>query len=210
MRIAKRNSNPMTSYCVVAVGTLGAACAWLLTPKHGPWVCHAVFGSISLAVAIHFGSIDRTFGWTKWTGILGVTFGLILALVSWLSVPIAIRFIPSIGPDLNQLYATLRRSPGPIKAMPILAVTVMAEELVWRGELFARLQERFTPVATVAIATISYALPIVLSKSPLLIAIALGFGFLFTVQRLVFRSWLGPLVSHLVWALLVFAVYPLG
>lgn len=209
MRFSKRNSNRTQSLCVVIVGTLVVACAWLLTPKYGPWVCHAIFGSISLAVAIRFGSIDLTFGWTKWTLILGATFGLILALVSWLSVPIAIRLIPYFGPDLNQLYATLRKPPGPIRAMPVLALTVMAEELVWRGELVARLQERFAPTATVAIATISYSLPIVMSKSPLLIAIALCFGSLFTVQRLIFRSWLGPFVSHLVWTLLVFAVHPL-
>ena len=94
--------------------------------------------------------------------------------------------------------------------MPILVISVIAEELVWRGELVVWLQKRLTMLGTVAFSTISYAVPITLSKSPLLVTIGLCLGLLFTLQRLVSRTWLAPLVAHLVWALLVMVAWPLA
>jgi membrane protease YdiL (CAAX protease family) len=129
--------------------------------------------------------------------------------MSWACVPIAVQIMPVIGNDLRQLYATLNRPPGPIRSLPILVLTVIAEELVWRRELVTWLYKRLPVFGTVAIATLSYAIPIAASKSPLLIAVAICFGVLFTVQRLIFRTWLAPLLAHLVWAILVLVVHPL-
>jgi membrane protease YdiL (CAAX protease family) len=161
-------------------------------------------------VIFYYGTIDLTSGWTMRAGISGATLGLILAIVSWLGAPFAARLVPSFGTELEQLYGTLHRAPGPLKALPILVATVTAEELVWRGELIAWLQQRVTTVQTIAIATLSYATPVTMSRSPLLIVVAVCLGLALALQRIMLRSWQGPLIAHLVWALLVFVVKPLG
>ncbi len=210
MKFTRQGSKHSSAPTVVIIGTIAVALAWLLTPKYSPWLCHAALGSVSLAAAFYFGSIDHTANWTKGAGLSGVVLGLILAIMSWIGAPIAARLVPSFGTELRQLYGILHRPPGPINAMPILVLTVIAEELVWRGELVAWLQKRLTVVGTLAISTISYAVPIALSNSPLLVSFAICLGMLFTLQRIILRTWLAPLVAHLVWALLVLVAHPLG
>jgi hypothetical protein len=158
----------------------------------------------------YFGSTDRTLGWNKKAAISGVIIGGFLAIMSWVCAPFAARSMPEIGRDMRQLYGALNRPPGPVMSLPILVLTIVAEELVWRRELVTWLYKRFRTFGTIAIATLSYAIPIAASKSPLLISVALCFGVLFTLQRLIFRSWLAPLVSHLVWAILVLVAWPLA
>ena len=194
---------------VVTVGSVAVALAWMLTPRYGPWSCQAVASSICLVVAFYFGSADFTLGWTKGAVLSGALLGGFLAIASWVCAPAAAKIMPEVGNNMRQLYATLNRPPGPVRSLPILVLTVVAEELVWRRVLVTWLHKRLPLFGTVAIATLSYSIPIAASKSPLLVAIAICFGMLFTLQRLIFRTWIAPLVAHLVWAILVLIVHPL-
>lgn len=206
----RKHSRHACTPLVVLIGTLAVSTAWLLTPRYGPWACHAALSPICLAAAYYFGSIDYRSGWTARAGISSVVVGLFLAILSWVGAPTVERLMPCLATELRQLYGTLNHAPGPLKALPILVLTVVAEELVWRGELVAWLQKRTSSIPTIALATLSYALPVATSRSALLICVAFCLGALLTVQRIVLRTWLGPLVTHLVWALLVFVAKPLG
>ena len=209
MKTQRTGTRRVSEVLVVTVGSVAVAIAWALTPKYGPWACQAVAGSICLVVAFFFGSTDRPLRWTKGAVLSGAVLGGFLAIVSWTCAPIAARIMPDVGNNMRQLYATLNRPPGPITSLPILVLTVIAEELVWRDELVKWLHKRFRAFGTVAISTLIYTIPIAASKSPLLIGVAVSFGMLFTLQRLIFRSWLGPLIAHLVWAILVLVAFPL-
>jgi membrane protease YdiL (CAAX protease family) len=209
MRTRRLDANHPSEMRVVIVGSLAIALAWIFTPRYGPWACQAIAASICLLGAFFFGSTDRKAGWTKRVAISGIVLGGFLAVMSWACAPIAARILPVINNDMRQLYAALNRAPGPVKSLPILVLTVIAEELVWRRELVTWLLRRFRTFGTVVITTVSYAIPIAASKSPLLIAVAVCFGILFTLQRLIFRSWLAPLIAHLVWAILVLVAFPL-
>ena len=209
--MAKRtDQSHVSEVLVVTVGSAAVALAWILTPRYGPWSCQAVASSICLVIAFYFGSTDLTRGWTKGAVLSGALLGGFLAMASWVCAPVAVQIMPDVGNNMRQLYATLNRPPGPARSLPILVLTVVAEELVWRGELVTWLHKRLPLFGTVAIATLSYSIPIAASKSPLLIAIALCFGMLFTLQRLIFRTWIAPLIAHLVWAIGVFVVHPLA
>ncbi len=210
MRSHREPSENWSAPFVVLFGSFTVALAWLLTPRYGPWICHAAFGLAAAAVASRYGSNLRAARWTLRVGISGCILGLGLAVISWLVAPVIIGLIPTFDSDLKHLYATLNRPPGPYKALPILLVTAAVEELIWRGEWVAWLQKRLPVAATVAIATVSYALPIAASQSLLLFGFAAGLGLILTLQRIVVGTWLAPMLAHLIWALLVLVVRPLA
>ena len=194
---------------VVLFGSFAVALAWLMTPRYGPWICHAAFGLAAAAVAWRYGSNLRAVRWSLNAVISGCILGLGLAIISWVVAPIIIRLIPAFNSDLTHLYSTLNRAPGPYKALPILLLAAAVEELVWRGEWVDWLQKRLPVAAAAAIATVSYALPIAASHSLLLFGFAAGLGLILTLQRIVVGTWLAPMLAHLIWALLVLVVRPL-
>lgn len=201
---------PWTAPLVVLFGSFAVALAWLLTPRYGPWLCHAIFAAATAAIAYRFGSSLRGTRWTLGAGIWGTLLGLALAVASWVGAPLMLRLLPTLNADLKHLYATLNRAPGPFKALPILLATAAVEELIWRGEWVDWLRRRLPASATVAIATVSYALPIAASQSLLLFGFAVGLGLILTLQRMIVGTWLAPMVAHLIWALLVLVMHPIG
>ena len=204
---ARPTSNPLI---VLLVGSFAMGAAWRLTPEYGPWWCHGIAEPLSLFVALKWGAnrgfVRRIAGW----GVGAIAFGVLLSLMSRYLTPLAVNFIPDLGQELSQLYLTLDRPPGPAKAMPILALTVLNEELIWRGTLVDWCQRRLSPLQTVMAATVAYVLPVTMSGSPLLVAVAIVLGSLLTVQRLICRTWAAPFITHLTWAILVYVIRPLG
>ena len=210
MTRSKSVSENSFALLIVGIGSVAIASAWLLTPRYGPWLCHCVFGFISVAAALYWGKSIRNSRLTIGTCIAGVTVGLALAVASWIGAPLLTQWVPSLAADLKEHYNTLQRQPGPFEALPILLMTASAEELIWRGELVDWLQKRLPIVATIAIGTISYALPIVASKSLLLFGVANCLGLVLTIERVVVGNWLAPLISHVIWAVLVLVLRPIA
>jgi membrane protease YdiL (CAAX protease family) len=135
--------------------------------------------------------------------------GIVLAVASWALGPRAATWIPQLGNEVQALYATLHRAPGPLRAVPILALSVLAEELIWRGAIVDWLLSKNLSAAHVTLlATAAYVLPMVCSGSWLLVAVALTLGTVLTIQRLYLRSWLPCFVTHLTWNVLIFVVHP--
>jgi membrane protease YdiL (CAAX protease family) len=186
------------------------ALSWILTPEFGPWVSNAVTAIPTLCAAFIWGESARNLRLHSRGFALSLAVGVALAALSSLAGQAIVRAFPVLGSDLRHLYATLNYTPGPVRALPILLLTATTEEVVWRGELVTWLQKRFGPLSTIGIATLAYSLPIAVSRSALLFAIASGLGVVFTLLRLGTRSWVAPLVAHAIWALSVFVVYPIS
>lgn len=205
------NREPTTAKPLIVLGVASSAMAlaWRFTPVWGPWWCHGIAEPLSLLTVLRWGRIQAQTRATRW-GFSALAVGALLALVSWYGVPVATRLIPSIGHELQNLYLTLRKPPGPAKAVPILVLTILNEELVWRSALFDWCQERLTALQIVLVTTAAYALPMVASGSPLLVTVAVMVGCLLGAERLIFRTWMAPFVTHLTWSLLVFVLRPLA
>jgi uncharacterized protein len=195
---------------VLLTGSLAMATAWRLTPQYGPWWCHGIAEPVSLLVAFKWGA-NRGLAKpiARW-GLGAIALGVLLSLISWYFAPLAIRLIPPVGRELGQLYVTLNKPPGPGVAMPILAMTVLNEELIWRGTLVDWCQRHLNAPSTLLLATLAYALPVTMSGSPLLVVVAIVFGSLLTAQRLIFRTWAAPFITHLTWTILVLVVRQLA
>jgi membrane protease YdiL (CAAX protease family) len=198
-----------SSLCVVLVATILLAVAWLATPRYGPWLSNTLAAPIAIGVVFVCG-LRPGFGPTRARIVLeAIACGLVLALLSWWLSPLASQQLPGIGLELTTLYATLNRSPGPTLGAPIVGLSVLTEEVVWRGVLVDWCETRMSPWRVVLVCTLAYTVPMAFSGSLLLVAVALGLGAVLTAQRLYYRTWMPCFVTHLTWNLLVFVVHPL-
>jgi membrane protease YdiL (CAAX protease family) len=104
---------------------------------------------------------------------------------------------------------TRATAPGALAALVIVFATSPSEEVLWRGAVFARLTRRYGPGWRPLVATtVLYALFVGLSGSPILPLAALVCGTVWGRQRQVTGSIVPSLVSHVLWALLMFLYIP--
>ena len=87
----------------------------------------------------------------------------------------------------------------------ITAINGVAEELFFRGSLYAAIDERWNGPATVAL----YAASTLFSGVPLLALAALCLGALTAAERRVTGGVLGPIVTHVTWSLGMLYLLPL-
>jgi membrane protease YdiL (CAAX protease family) len=209
MTTVRNGTTNATVPLMVLGGSVAVALAWSLTPRYGPWLCHGVFGLVMIALVLRHRPALLSARWSLRAGISGTLVGLALAVASWAITPPIVQLIPGFESELKQLYATLRRPPGPFAASPLLVLTICVEELLWRGQWIEWLNRRMPTVAAITVATLSYALPIAASRSILLFAVASGLGAVLTIERLFVETWLAPAIAHVIWAVLVLVVHPI-
>ena len=202
----RNRNNPLL---VTLVGTTAMIAAWLLTPRYGPWACNGLAAPVSIIAALRWRTRTERVPYSVASILGSFALGVFLAILTWCVAPIVAHRLPAVGRELARLYATLSHSPGPARAAPVLVLSIIAEELVWRGVLVDWCQPRMNRGRTVLLVTASYSLPIVFSGSWLLLLVAFGLGTVLAAQRLYCRTWIAPFITHLTWNMLVFVVHPL-
>lgn len=147
-------------------------------------------------------------GW-RWLA-LAVLLGIVMVIATHLLYAVGVRLFPRIEPEVLALYEDLHDPPGPSTALPLLALVVLAEELVFRGLLIALLERReLGRSALLTSATAFYVVPQLASGSWILVALAGVCGLVWTWQRNASGSLGAPLVTHLVWDFSIFVGWPL-
>ena len=101
---------------------------------------------------------------------LGVAAGVVMVFGTHAAFAVSARLVPELAGTVRARYAELQAWPGPLAAVPILVVIVLAEECVWRGALFDALPRHWSQAATLVAATILYALPQLVTLSPVVVA----------------------------------------
>jgi uncharacterized protein len=143
--------------------------------------------------------------------VAGLAAGALLAAATHLAYRLAVVAAPVLGPLVAALYGELRASPGLLAALPVLALVVVAEELVWRGLAVDVLAAaRLGPLAQVAGSTLLYAAPLAASGSPVLVLVGTSCGAVWGALRVATGGLAAPLICHLVWAVAVFVAWPLS
>jgi len=141
-------------------------------------------------------------------GAMGAVSGLGLYALSCAGAVLA-RETP-LWPGVQDL-AALARGGAPLAVAALLVVvgTAPAEEVLWRGAVFARATRRLGPGwRPVAATTGLYAAVAGLSGYPVLLLAALVCGAVWARQRQVTGSLVPGMVSHAVWALLLLLYVP--
>ena len=86
----------------------------------------------------------------------------------------------------------------------VTAVNGVAEEIFFRGALFAAIGRR----RPVLISTVVYALAMVATANPMLVFAALTLGTVLGLQRRASGGILGPIITHVTWSLLMLFTLP--
>jgi membrane protease YdiL (CAAX protease family) len=104
--------------------------------------------------------------------------------------------VPWLGDPVRELLDHARLGSLALVAV-ITAVNGVAEELYFRGALYAAVGRRHAVLVT----TVVYALTTVGAGIPLLVLAAAALGLLTGLQRRVTGGVLGPIITHLTWSL---------
>jgi membrane protease YdiL (CAAX protease family) len=141
-------------------------------------------------------------------GAMGAVSGLGLYALSCAGAVLA-RETP-LWPGVQDLAALARGGvPLAVTALLVVVGTSPAEEVLWRGAVFARATRRLGPGwRPVAATTGLYAAVAGLSGHPVLLLAALVSGAVWARQRQVTGSLVPGIVSHAVWALLLLLYVP--
>jgi membrane protease YdiL (CAAX protease family) len=139
---------------------------------------------------------------------MGVLSGVGLYLL-FLAGALAVRETP-LWPWVERVVdLTHSTAPGGLAALVIVFATSPSEEVLWRGAVFARLTRRYgAGWRPVVMTSLTYALFVGLSLSPVLPLAALVCGLVWARQRQVTGSLVPSLVSHALWSLLMFLYVP--
>lgn len=118
--------------------------------------------------------------------------------------PAAAR-VPGLREATRHLYAVLGGTGlGPLAAAALVALVVLAEELVWRGALLGG-----ATGARLLVLSALYAACHAPSGSPLLVAVAFGCGIYWGAIRLATGSAFAATVAHLLWDAALLGLWPL-
>lgn len=182
---------------------------FVLTAVHGVLVPIACVAGVLGAAGVVLGRSQLS-AWTRrpaaglaW----GAALGVLLAVLSHAAYRAAVPLLPLAEPVAG-LYAMLRKPPGPVVGLPLMLLTVVAEEVLFRGLLLDALRPRLGRRAVVVSAGL-YALANLGSGTWVLPVMALLLGLLWGALAERSGGLSVPLWCHLVWDVLVFAVVPL-
>ncbi|GAB3449306.1 type II CAAX endopeptidase family protein [Phycicoccus ginsengisoli] len=119
-----------------------------------------------------------------------------LLLGVFLAGGLLVARVPFLRDPVNQLLDHARLGSLALVAV-ITAVNGIAEELYFRGALYAAVGRKHAVLVT----TVVYALTTVGAGIPLLVLAAAALGLIVALQRRVTGGVLGPMITHLTWSL---------
>jgi len=152
---------------------------------------------------LHLGRAHtRSGGWARPVVQSLVLGALLLGL--FLAGAVVVARIPVLREPVDRLLDHARFGSLPVVAV-ITAFNGVAEELFYRGALFAAVGRRHAVLVT----TLVYTAVTAAAGIPLLVLAGLLLGLVVGLQRRVTGGILGPIVTHLVWSLGMLFLLPL-
>lgn len=121
---------------------------------------------------------------------------------------LARRILPFAGAGISQVYG-FKTGASPLRVIFLMALVIgPGEELFWRGYLQRNFQDRCGGFGGFLLATALYTLVHVGSGNPMLVLAAAVCGLFWGYLYLRTKSVLLVLISHTVWDLAVFILFP--
>ncbi len=138
---------------------------------------------------------------------VAVTVSFVLYIVFALG-NFVVSFIPFFSVQVVNIYGIKDGIPVIWIVLMMTLIIAPAEEIFWRGFVQRRLTEKFDLLIGFAVATLLYSLVHVWSLNLMLIAAALVCGFFWGLLTLYYRSLWPAIISHIIWDLAVFIIFP--
>ena len=154
-----------------------------------------------LSGPLHLGYLPRR-GALRRPVIVGFGFGLGAGAV-FIAGALLVRLIPPLHHFVAAVLAHAQQGSLPLIILVTL-VNGVAEEIFFRGGLFAAIGRRYP----VVISTLIYAVATVATRNPMLVFAALTLGLLLALLRRSSGGILAPIVTHVTWSTLMLFVLP--
>jgi len=207
---APRSASLASTITVVSLATVSFATALALRDAVNVWLTTSIAAMVALMMTRlgdpeAFQEFRRLRARAAWAA---VGIALLMIAATYLLYAESYR-VPGLQPQVRELYLVFTSEPGRYGAAPIIAFVVLAEEVVWRGVLLRALEQRVGPLGQVVLATLLYSLMQAASGSWVLWGLSVLLGLVWTLQRVLYRTWAAPLITHLIWDGTVMILYPL-
>ena len=201
------------------VFAVGLACCywWLMFSPHSPltvsfWLAMAcAAGSLALLGIWHSrASLRELFGFRLAYIPIGVVSAGLLYGVFYLGYLAATAMFGFAAPQVEGIYSPRHEESPLVIGLLLLFIIAPAEEIFWRGYVQHQLAKRYTPLLGFLLATAVYALVHIWSFNLMLFLAAGLCGLFWGAMYWRFRSVWPGLISHALWDVAIFVLWPLG
>ena len=201
------------SVVLVTIATLvGWNAVFILTAERGvlPWI--ALLAAVLSLSAMAVAGPDARARWVSRPGagvLRGGASAAVLVAASWAGWLVRDIVPVDVTTEVEGLYAVLRRPPGPVLGLPLMVITILGEEIIFRGLLQDAVRKRLGSRVAVVLPAVLYALANVGSGTWILPCVALVLGGLWGMLAERSRSLWLPFTCHVLWDLGLFVFVPL-
>lgn len=151
---------------------------------------------------------DVKFDWKNFAG--GVGLAVVLWGVFWLGDKASAWLFDFARPQVELIYGMKTGENPWLLSILLLILIGPAEEIFWRGYVQNALSKRWSPNVGFIVTTLVYALVHIWSFNFMLVMAALVVGAIWGLAYRLYPQKLGALiVSHAVWDVAVFVVFPI-
>jgi membrane protease YdiL (CAAX protease family) len=192
---------------IVAIVAFAAALA--LRERFDPWRLTASAAAVSIALsAWTLGPrLPGLFAIPGRGVVAAIALGLVLVVATHAGFAVIRSWSPDFAAMVRGLYLQVDLGASRAMLAMLTILIVIGEELVWRGVAVAIVDTR-TRLAIGATSVALYVLPQLPSHVPILIAAAAGLGTILVVQRLVTGRLADAVITHAIWSVSVFVLFP--
>jgi membrane protease YdiL (CAAX protease family) len=206
-----RSAHPARGIITLAVSTIGFAAALVLRNQLDPWRTTALAALVgSLLSAWTLGPRLRGLLAVTSRGLLSaVAFGVALVAATHAGFALVRLAAPAFATTISGLYLSIDVGASRLALAALTTLIVIGEELVWRG-VAVDLANHRAKLTTGAISVALYALPQLPGHVTVLIIAATGLGAVLAAQRLRTGRLTDSIVTHAIWSIAVFVVFPVS
>ena len=141
---------------------------------------------------------------------IGVLSAILLYGVFWAGRCFLMSVIPGVKENIFAVYVNRSQASLWLVGFLLFFWIGPAEEIFWRACVQRRLQKRMSLPKALFLSSAIYASVHIFSANPVLLLAALLCGFWWGGMFIVYRSVWPGIVSHAVWDVLVFIIFPLA
>ncbi len=201
---------------VVALAAVAAA-LWLVL--FSPWTAGAL--NFWLAMALAAGALagaalylarrdlGRLFEFRAVYVWIGLASAVVLYLVFFVGAYVSTNLLTFAAPQITDVYSTRAQAAPWVIALLLLVWVGPAEEIFWRGFLQDRVAARYGEATGYVAASLIYAGVHIWAFNLVLLGAALICGAFWGAMYWKYRSVWPGLISHAVWDVLIFVLFPL-
>lgn len=140
--------------------------------------------------------------------LVGIGSALLLYLIFWMGNSVSTAIFASAQPQIASIYGNKTQASPLLIALSLLLVIGPAEEIFWRGFVQGSLSSRLGDRKGYLYTAVAYAAIHIWAFNSILLAAALICGLFWGAMFMHYKSVWPSLMSHSVWDLAVFVLFP--